>query len=247
MELVRQHADAEVPVRFIQVAVVGTDIDDAGDTAAVAGREGTFVQGHFLDGVRLEDGEDTQHVFRIVDGKPVQQEQVLVRSAAPDVDAGETLRPALDTGQELERFDDIGLTEKSRGRLEDLQRNLDGAHLGRSDAGFLLRSDDGLFQRGAGDQLHMDSPVAPGGDGDRLRRIPHIGIGDFDLFLFRNRQGIESEVIGDGPVPADGRSSPDERLARGSVRDQTADRHFPYLPENHVVSLDLIADVRPLE
>ena len=247
VELVRQHADAEVPVRFIQVAVVGADIDDAGDTTAVAGREGTLVQGHFLNGFRLEDGEDAQQVFRIINGNPVQQEQVLVRSAAPDIDAGEALRPALDTGQELERFDDIGLAEKGRSRLEDLQRNLDGAHLGRCDAGFLLRSDDSLFQGSAGNQLHMDSPVALRGDGDRLRGIPHIGIGDFDLLFFRNRQGVETEIIGDGSVPADGRSSPDERLARGGIRDQTADRHFPYLRENHMVPIDLIADVRSLE
>ena len=87
---------------LIEVTVVCPHIDDAGNTATVSCGERALVQGDLLDGFRLEDGEDAQHVFRIVDGNPIQQKQVFIRTAATDIQARESFRSSLDTWKQLD-------------------------------------------------------------------------------------------------------------------------------------------------
>ena len=58
MQLVADHANAETPVSFVEVAVVSPHVDDARNTATITGREGPLVQCHLFNGFRLENGED---------------------------------------------------------------------------------------------------------------------------------------------------------------------------------------------
>ena len=210
VQFVADHADAEASVRLIEIAVVRPDIEDAGDAAAVAGREGSLVQRNLLHGFRLENGENAQHVLGIVDGNAVQHEQVLVRSAAPDVKAGEAFRSALHAGEHLNGFQDIGLAEEGRGALDGGNGHLDGAHLGGLNAGFLLGGDDRFLQRCARNQCHIDSCVLLRRNGNGLRRITDVGIGNLDLFgTLGDGQRVETEVIGHGAVLSDRRARAD--------------------------------------
>ena len=57
MEFVADESDADGTVVLLHVAVVGADVHDAGDPAAVTGRERAFIKGDFLDRFRLENRE----------------------------------------------------------------------------------------------------------------------------------------------------------------------------------------------
>ena len=166
---------------LVEVAVVGSHIDNTGSTATVSSGERALVQCHFLDGFRLKDGEDAQHMLGIVDGNPIQQEQVLIRPAASDIQAGESFSPTLDAGEQLDCLQDIGFAKERRCALDSRDGNLDGAHLGGGDAGFPLGGYDSLFQRCARDQPHVDGRVFLHLDRDGLRRISYVRVGNTDI------------------------------------------------------------------
>ena len=144
MELVGQHTDADIAGCFIQIPVIGAHVYNAGDATAVAGWKCTFDEAHLLDGLRLEHGENTQHVLSIVDGNPIQQEQVLIWPAAAHINAGKAFQPALHPRKQLDGFDDIRFSEERRSRFYNLQGHLDGTHLGGGNTGFLLCGDYGF-------------------------------------------------------------------------------------------------------
>ena len=248
MQFVADHAYADAAVRLIQVAVIGAYVDDAGSTSAVAGRERALVECDFLHGLGLEDREDAQHVLGVVDRDAVQQKQVLIGTATPHIQAREPFRSALDSGKKLDGLQDIGLSEQRRSALDGRDGHFDGAHFGRCDPGLPRGGHDDFFQRGAGDQSHMDGRILPCGNGDGPGCIAHIGIGDIDLpGRLGECQGIEPEVVGNRSSLAGNHPGPDERFARSGVHDQAADGHFSDFLENHVVPFDLILDVPTLE
>ena len=74
-------------MQLLVVAVVGGDIEDAGETAAEVGREASFVECDVLDGIGIEGGEEATHVADIVEWHTVEKEEVLVGSATTDVEA----------------------------------------------------------------------------------------------------------------------------------------------------------------
>ena len=87
VEFVADEPDADGSVVLFHVTVIGADVHDAGDPASVTGRERAFVQGDFLDCLRLENREYAEHVIDIVDRYSVQHNQVLIGSASSDINA----------------------------------------------------------------------------------------------------------------------------------------------------------------
>ena len=100
-------------------------------------------------------------MVHVVDGHAVQQDEVLVRTAAAHIEAGRTLAAALHARHHLQDFQHIGFAEEDR-RVPDLdQGNVHGAQIGALDAGVLLRHDPGLRQRLTSLQRDIDDRIAP--------------------------------------------------------------------------------------
>jgi len=68
-------------------------------------------------------------VIGIVDGHPVQQEKILVRSASPHIDPAGTFCSALHPGHELNGFNHIGLSHEHGNAFDFLYRDVHRAHL----------------------------------------------------------------------------------------------------------------------
>ena len=88
MGLFRQEADGDAPMDALRIAVVHPDVHDAGGPSAVPGREGALVQGHLFHGIGSEDGKQAQQMLSVIQGYPVHEDQVLIRSAAPYIESG---------------------------------------------------------------------------------------------------------------------------------------------------------------
>ena len=155
MDLVRECANPHAAVELLQVAVVRTDVDDAGDAAAVAGGEAALVEGNLFHGLRLEDGEYTHQVLGVVERDAVEQQQVLFGTAASHIDAAESFGAALHSRHQLNRLQHVVLAEQHRGMLNHLHRQLDGAHLRALDAGVFAGHHRRLFQRRTWHQRHV--------------------------------------------------------------------------------------------
>ena len=138
MELVGECADAHASVGLLHIAVVGADIDNRRYAAAVSCRERALVQGNLLHGLRLEHRKYAQHMVHVIDGDTVQKDKVLIRAAAPHIQAGEALVAALNAGKHLDGLEDIGLTKEDGGGLDVHQGDVYGTKVGRLDAGVLL-------------------------------------------------------------------------------------------------------------
>ena len=181
-----------------------------------------LVQGDLLHGLGLEDGQDAQHVVHVVDGDAVQQDEVLVRTAAADVKSCESFVSSLHARYQLDGLQDIGLAEDDRSALDMDERNVDGPEVGALDAGVLLgyhhRFPD-FGSRGQDDvhgriplqvQFHPDAFIAdvavlqgdlPAGDG---QGIIAVGVRDgagrgFPAGLLHQDAGSDQGLAG-GPV-----------------------------------------------
>ena len=77
-------------------------VQDGAHSAAVTGRKTAGVKVRFLDGIRIKGGKNTAKVIGIVDGNPVQHDQVLVRRAAPHVQSAGVITGGLDTWKHLQ-------------------------------------------------------------------------------------------------------------------------------------------------
>ena len=114
MKFVRQQAHGETSPKPAGVPVGRPDVDDPGRASTEPGRKSAFVQGNLPDRLGHENGDDTQHVVRPVQGNPVPEDQVLVSIPAPDADSGKALVHGLDAGQELQGLQHIPFPEKGR-------------------------------------------------------------------------------------------------------------------------------------
>ena len=122
-------ADADAAVELFVVAVVGGDVEDGGESAAETGREAAFVELDVLDGVGVEGGEEAAEVVDVVHRHAVEEEEVLVGATATDVHAGHALAAVLDTGQELDGFDHVGLAKEHGDGFDLLDGDFDHAGL----------------------------------------------------------------------------------------------------------------------
>ena len=147
---------------FLVIAVFHADIHDAGQAAAEAGRKTALVKRHVLDGIGVEHREETQHVIDIINRDAVEQQQVLIGSAATYIKAGRAFRTGLHARQQLDGLDYVHLAGQRRHMLDLVYGNLDGAHLRSADAQFGSRSRDSRTGQHLCGRLegHMDDGIA---------------------------------------------------------------------------------------
>ena len=228
VDLGREQAHREAPVELLVVAVLEAHVHHAGEAAAEPCRETALVERHVFDGIRIEDGEKAHHVVHVVERHAVEQQQVLVRTAAADIEAGRTFRTGLHAGQQLQGLEDVHLAADGRNALDLGHRHLDGAHLRTPDADFGV----GGGHHGAGQlrrngrQPDIEKRVAHERERHFGGRISHIGIFQ-GMLTGGERQRIVAEVVGHGSLPRGGfeHGCAQQRLTRSGVGHIAADRH----------------------
>ena len=231
MQFVADQADAHGAVGLLHVAVVGADVHDAGHASAVARGERAFVERHFLDRLRLEDGEESQHVIDVVDGHAVQQDQVLIRTAATHVEARHALVAALHARHHLQDLQHVGFAEQDRRILDLSQGNVHRPEVGGLDAGILLGHHRGAGKHFARLQRDIDHRVPAQVQVQDLVLVTDIRVLEI-VNPGREGQGIIAEIVGDralAGLPFD-QARADQRLTARTVRDMTADGHLLLRP-----------------
>ena len=174
MELVAYQAHPNGSVSLLHVAVIGADVHDAGYPSSITGGEGTFVEGDFLDRLRLEDGEYAHHVVHVVDRDAVQQDEVLVGSATADIYSRKAFSAALDSRHHLEDLQHVSLAEEDRGVLDLGRRDVDGPEVGGLDAGVLPGHYMGRGKHLPGLQRHVYHGIPDQPDMENLVFVTHV-------------------------------------------------------------------------
>ena len=229
LELGREQADGAAAMELLVVAVLHADVQDTGETAAETGREAALVEGHVLDGVGVEHREKAHHVVDVVDGYAVKQQQVLVGTAAADIQARRALGARLDARQQLNGLDHVDLAGQGGHALDLVDRDFDGAHLRATHADFGAGGRHGGARQhlGGKPERHVDHGVALQVEcgGSRL-------IADVRPFQRhrprRQRQCIKTVVVRHGSLLRQlvEQGGADQRLARRGVSHVAADRMF---------------------
>ena len=208
------------------IAVVLPHIDDRRQPTAVLCGEIALVERYILDGIGVEDREESHQVIHIVERHAVQENQVLVRSSAANIQARATLRPALHAGQELQGFEDIYLTGNHRDGFYLAHRHFDSRHLHRLRSAHRPLTHHGNFlDDSSGAQREIAKRVR-----DERKRMgvgcaeTHI-VGAKHMLAFGERQRIEPRMVGDGAQMADRvkHGGADKPLPRFRIGDVAAD------------------------
>ena len=161
----RQDADAGGSAPLLHVAVLACHFQDRRHASAVLRRDGTLVQFRLVHDIGIEGGEDAEQVGRVVDGVSVEQDQVLVRAAAADVEAARGLAHALDARKGEDGLDDVPFPEGRRNLVYRLQAHRFHAHLGIPVLGHAFSGNDGFLEHGHLFR-HHDIQAAVGKDPD---------------------------------------------------------------------------------
>ena len=232
IELGRDETHRKVAVQLTVIAVVLRNVKHRREAAAEAGGEGTLVEGYVLDGIGVEGGEESAHVADIVERHTVEEKQVLVGAAATDIHATVALRTALHTGHELERLDEVSLTEHDGHRLDFLHRNDGGAHLRRAGVPYPLGGNDNLVEHHRGLELDVELAVAVELETESLGLVADKGNLEADGVAAEGER-VAAVEIGNSALATAGidDSGTDEGFAVGGVNDGAADgeilRHGP--------------------
>ena len=161
----------------------------------------------------------------IIHGYSVQQKHVFVCGTAPDKEVGEAVHPLLNTGKELDGFQDILLSQDYRSALEYRYRKLHDTHLRGADARFRDCANPGFRQRLGLLQTHIDGRVPL--EVKRYRRafIPRIVIAEGYRPLGQ-RKGVSALIIGYRALVSTNNFGRYKRFPAGFVRDIATDGHL---------------------
>ena len=129
VEFGRDGADGDIAVDFFVVAVVGGNVEDAGESSAEAGGETAFEEGDVLDGVGIESREEAAEMVDVVERDAVEEEEVLVRAASAHVHAAGAFVTGLYAGEELDGFNDVGFAKEDGDGFELFNGHFEGTHL----------------------------------------------------------------------------------------------------------------------
>ena len=202
---------------LLRIAFEHRHVEHGREPSAVAGRTGAFDEVGRPHHVRVERGEESEQVGRVVDGRAVEEDEVLVWGAAADEEAGRSLAASLHAGHELDGFDEVRLSS-NRGDAQNLfRRHLDV----RPPASSALGRDLDTPQADRfGLEFDDDEGVGEGRKPDHSRAVAEVGC------LHDRRAALEREH--EAPVPVGGRPSrlttfpeggADEALPRLRIRD----------------------------
>ena len=84
---------------LFHIAIVCPDIYYRREATPETGRKSSFIQGNPFHSFRCKNRKDTQQMIGIIDRNSIQKNQILIRSSSPDIQATESFRSSLYTGQ----------------------------------------------------------------------------------------------------------------------------------------------------
>ncbi len=112
-----------------------------------------------LDGVCIECGENTPKMERMIDGDPIQHDEILIRSTAADIEGARKIVQRLHSRQELKRSENVRL-HKGRRNLNFPHVKSDGTGLNHFTKLLPLGGDIDLFSRYDGSlQSKIDADI----------------------------------------------------------------------------------------
>src|SRR6185437_4596054 len=114
-----EQTDAGGAGKFFFVAFARGDIEDGSDPATVLGGDAAFVQFDPFYDLRVKGGEESEEVRRVIDGRVVKEDEILIGRAAADVETGAGFSDALDAGKGEHHTEHIGFSHNGR-HLSDL-------------------------------------------------------------------------------------------------------------------------------
>ena len=119
MEAAGEHAYAGRALQALRAAPFAFYAQDRRQAAAILRRNRTLKQLHILHDVRIKGGKEPEQVAGIIDCTAVEQHQVLVLRAAPDIEPAGGFANGFHTGKHKDGLDDIPFSE---GRRDFYQR-----------------------------------------------------------------------------------------------------------------------------
>ena len=87
METTGQQTDTQRSGHLLRIAVLALDREYRGNPASIFSWNRTLIKLNILDNVRIERGENSEHMGRIVDGIAIEEDKVLVRCSSPDIES----------------------------------------------------------------------------------------------------------------------------------------------------------------
>ena len=197
-ELGGEQGHIDRAVGLAQVAVLHLHFHHGRQASSKPGGKAPFGDGHPLDRVRVEHREETEQVAHAVERHSVEDNQVLVGTATPDVQAGGAFPTGLHARHELERLEQVHLPSDGRQLAHLVHRNLNPRHLDRVFDALPIAAHHGLLQGHAGLKRDVEAGVGGQVHLERLGGVPDVRHGQRMLAL-RKGEGIESEGIRSGP------------------------------------------------
>ena len=122
--------DAALPVEAFRVPFLHGDVQHRGDPSAVIGRHAALDQFDVAHRIGIENAEEAEEMAGVVHGGIVQQDQVLIGTAAAHVETTVAFAVVLHAGQELDRFQDVHFAEQCGQRRQFLHIQFHPAHFG---------------------------------------------------------------------------------------------------------------------
>lgn len=181
------------------VTIVGGHVEYTAQTTAKTGWEAAFVEGDVLHSIAVEGTEEASKVVDVVEGYTVEEEEILVGSSTTNIHAGLSFATRLDTGEELDGFDDVGLTKDDRDRFEVLDGNIDGAHLTRPGTIDAVGNNINGLQIGGVVERDIDLFILVEPKGFELWLVAYIGESDLDTVGPKGKR-VATVNIGDGAL-----------------------------------------------
>ena len=213
-------------MELFHVAVFHVDFQNRRQPTTVTSRETTFDQRDVFNRIAIENGEQTADVRHIVDGHAVQNNQILVRTAAAYHERVLPFAARLNARQKLQRFQNIDLAEKHRNLLDlgNWDGNLGHLHL-FLDAVLPFRADFDGFHFSTRLELKVDNGVFPKVELQLLGFVTNKTDAQ-SLCATRQRKTVKTVIVGDNTlfwtdIVDDCR---DEFLFRGSIFDVAVER-----------------------
>ena len=215
----------------LHVAVLHGNFQNRRKTPAETRRKSGLCELYVLDGAGVEDREKAEEVGRVVDRGVVEQDEILIRTAAPNVKAAHTLGAGLDSGKKLHGFHQVDFAQEDRRLLNLGDGDVDNTHprlfLDRIQLARPLPLYRLAFPRGRGFRAKSIAKVPVQADCQGIATKPDVRNHNSKR-IRRQGQTEETVAIGDGALAQGGfvQGGADELLAIGGIFDVPADRVF---------------------
>ena len=182
------------PMGLPHVAVLHLHLHHGRKTPAESGRKSTLGDGHLLDGVRIENREETEEVAHAVQWHTIQYNQILVRAAPADIESGSPFPSRLNPRHQLKGLEQIHLTADGGQLAHLVHRDLHPGHLDRILNALPLAHNHGFGNGHSGFEGEIQPHIGGQFHLDRLLLIADVGYGQCMLSR-REVERIETKSI----------------------------------------------------